>query len=149
MADAYYNRLHLNLHIQMLTYNPNTDSDMNVRGEEKIDTYESLNLESPYGHTALLQADDADIEIIPASITEVKFCYIKVLQENLATPPENGTINIKITSTGGGADQLINANMFMRRSKDADITSIKLTNNEDNATGVELPVLIILGGTKT
>jgi hypothetical protein len=149
MSEAYYNRLRLNLLIQMLEYNPNNNSDLRVNTEEKIDTYESLNLESPFQHTAMLQKDDVDIEVIPATYTGIKFFYMRVLTQSLATAPVNGTVNVKITSSGGGADQLINADLLMRRSLNADITSIKLTNNEDDADGVELPVLIILGGIKS
>lgn len=150
MTDAYYNRLHLNFAIEMLTYNPNTDKDISINANDVQDTYESLNVDSSYEHTVQLLKNDADVEIIPATLTGVKFCFLRVLTENLAvTSPANGTINIKITSSGAGTDQLINADLLMRRSKNADITSIKITSNEDDTDGVTLPVLIILGGIKS
>lgn len=150
MADPYYNRLRLNILVQMLTYNPNKDFDVSTPVEMILnDLYESENLEIPYQHTPILFKDDADIEIMPASFTGVKFVFMKVLTENLSTTPDNGTINVKITSTNGGTDQLINGNLFMRSSKEADITSIKITNNEDDLTGVSLPVAVVLGGMKT
>lgn len=148
-SDPYYNRLRLNLDIHMTTYNPNKDNDLANNGQDTFDTYESENLESPYEHTIQLLKDDADIEIIPATLSGVKFFHMRVLTENLADTPVDGTINVKITSSGGGSEQLINCDLLMRRSKDADITSIKLTNNENDTSGVTLPVLVILGGTKT
>ena len=73
-------------------------------------------------------------------------CDGRVLVEKLVDAPVQGTFKAKVTSAGGGADQIIQGDMLMIRNKDADITSIKLTNDEDDSDGVALPILVILGG---
>lgn len=148
MASAYYNQLHLNILVEMVTYNPNQNQIINVDIKEGFDTYESDKVASSYSHTVQLKKDDVDIEVIPSSLTGVKFVFIRVKTENLASVPPDGTVSVKITS-GVGTDQIIKGDFFIIRNKAAGITSIKLTNNEDNSTGVTLPVLVILGGIKT
>lgn len=147
MASPYYNQLHLALTIEMVTYDPNESQIINVEGKDKIDTYESANVVSPYIHTVQLKKDDVDVEVIPASLSGVKFAHIRVKTENLATVPSDGSITAKITSAVG-TDQLIKGDLIMIRDGAAAITSIKLTNNEDDSNGVVLPVLVILGGIK-
>ena len=145
-TDPYYNRLHLDISIDMSTYNTNARVDIKNNAEEELDTYESVNLTVPYEHSPELAKDGADVEVIPASLSGVKFAYIRVLVEKLVDAPVQGTFKAKVTSAGGGADQIIQGDMLMIRNKDADITSIKLTNDEDDSDGVALPILVILGG---
>lgn len=145
MASPYYNQLHLDLKVEMVTYDPNEGQIINVEGKDEIDTYESANVVSPYNHTVQLKKDDADIEMIPGSLSGIKFAYIRVKTENLATVPTDGSITAKVTSAIG-TDQLIKGDIIMIRDGAAAITSIKLTNNEDDSDGVDLPVLVVLGG---
>jgi len=142
---AKYNRLHLDLEVSMDLYDPNNDTDI-VLDKDEIDTYESGNLTDPHGGIIQLLKDASDIEAVPDSFsTGIKFVLIRVMVENLAVVPTVGTITAKIT-TGDNVDQIISGSLIMIRGKEANITSIKLTNDEDDSTGVTLPVRIILGG---
>ena len=145
MAENNYNRLHLNIEMIMEIFSPDADMVISTVAGDKFDTFESVNLTSPNSQIVNLARDAVDIEVIPASLSGIKFMAIRVLKKNLASVPDIGTLTVKITSAVGN-EQIVQGDWIVIRNKDADITSIKLTNNEDSGEGVTLPVLVILGG---
>ena len=146
MADSYENRIQLDLHVAMVVFNPNTNSVVGIAAEDRVVADESENYAGQYSNNMTLAKDAADLEAIPGTFSGVRFMMIRVRHENMVTTPVVGTFTAKITDTDGETDQVIVGDYLLIRNKNAHITSVKLTNNEDDTSGVALPLAILMGG---
>lgn len=126
--------------------NPNNNEVVD-EASDVIDIYDSENLDSVMSTEVLLLKDAASVQIVPTALPNLKFVYIRVMTDRIGDPDTitDGTIKAEIT-TDLDADQVLQGDLIVVKKKTADITSIKLTSNEDDSTGISLPVRIILGG---
>ncbi|MFA7709502.1 MAG: hypothetical protein WCY30_00180 [Candidatus Neomarinimicrobiota bacterium] len=144
MAIAKVVQLHIDYSIAFELFDPN-NNNIQVLNENVINECESENITNPLGYILSLPHDGEEVSIIPSSFSGVKFMLLRVMTENLAVAPADGTITAKIT-TADHVEQTFVGNFIVLKNKDADITEIKLINNEPVDGGSILPVYIMLGG---
>lgn len=146
MAEQLENRIKLDLGVQFITYNPGTGSIHNTNATDRLISDESKDYGIQYFTNIVLAKTAEDIEIIPEVIQGARLVLIRVRTEVMVTAPSVGTFLAKITDAAAGVEQAIVGDYMILRNLESGITSIKLTNNEDNTDGVDLPITVLLGG---
>lgn len=149
-------RLRLDVRRAVERYNTGLNIVESLIGEDIYDTILTTEIKDPMIRIITLAKDDADIEIVPVNLqsTGLNYLYLRILWELFddvsGLTPADGSMLVKITHAGGTDQIAMNAGRIFEHYANEKaaglITSVKITSNEDDATGVDVPLLIILAG---
>ena len=156
MAVDTIMRLRLDVRRAVERYNTGINIVESLIGEDIYDTILTTEIKDPSIKIVTLAKDDVDIEMVPANLqsTGLNYLYLRIMWElfddAVALTPADGTMLVKITHIGGTDQIAMNAGRIFEhyaQEKAAGlITSVKVSSNESDSTGVDVPLLIILAG---